>query len=103
MENPKGGQSDVFIKKDPLTRLLKSDLWAGGQTGLGFFYDNSAFFTDLDTAFAAKAFIRIDGYGFVVFHFKNLNRANIYAFFAACAFFFVYDNIKSHYKSLLSN
>jgi hypothetical protein len=103
MENPKGGQSDVFITKDPLTRGVECNHWQGVKTGLSLFHGNRSFFTDLDTAFAAKAFIRIHGYGFVVFHFKNFNRANVYAFFAACAFFFVYDNIKSHYKSLLSN
>jgi hypothetical protein len=103
MENPKGGQSDVFIKKDPLPRLPKSDLWTGGQTGLGFLYDNSAFFTDLDTAFATQTFFGIDGYGFAILHFKDFNRANIYTFFAASAFFFVDDRIKSHYICLLSN
>jgi hypothetical protein len=103
MESPKGEQSDVFIKKDPLARDVELNHWSEGQNDLSLFYGNGGFFTDLYTAFAAKAFIRIHGHGFVVFHFKNLNRANIYAFFTACAFFFVYDNIKSHYKSLLSN
>jgi hypothetical protein len=91
-------------KKNPLTGVNKSDHRTGGsQTGLNFFNGNSAFFTDLDAAFAAQAFFGIDGYGFAVLHFKDFNRANIHAFFAASAFFFVDDRIKSHYIGLLSN
>jgi hypothetical protein len=90
-------------KKDPLAGVPKSDHRTGSQTGLNFFNDNSAFFTDLDAAFAAQTFFGIDGYGFAVLHFKDFNRANIHAFFAASAFFFVDDRIKSHYIRLLSN
>jgi len=103
MENPKNEQCGISIKKTPCPGLRNATMDQRVKTGLSLFYGNRAFFTDLDTAFAAKAFIPIHGYRLFVFHLKNFNRANIYTFFAACAFFFINDNIKSHYKSLLSN
>jgi hypothetical protein len=55
---------------------------------------------NLDAAFASKAFFRVCRHGFSIAHLENLDRADVYAFFAANAFFFVDGGIKSH--SLIS-
>jgi hypothetical protein len=61
MENLKGRQSDVSIKNDPLTRLWNATIGQRVKMILSLFYGNRGFFTDLDTAFAAQAFILIHG------------------------------------------
>jgi len=58
------------------------------------------FRANLDAAFASKAFFRVCRNGFSIAHLKNLDRADVYAFFAANAFLFVHSGIKSH--SLIS-
>jgi hypothetical protein len=54
------------------------------------FGDSDRFFrTNFNTSFAAKTFIHIDWIGFAVYHFKNLGRTGVYAFFITITFIFV--------------
>jgi hypothetical protein len=69
---------------------------------LSFFYDNCAFFTDFNAAFASEAFLGIHWHGFSILHLKYFNRTYIYAFFTTGTFFFINDGIESHYENLLS-
>jgi len=69
---------------------------------LSLFDSDGAFFTNFNTAFAAKALIRIDRFGFAVYQFEYFDRTNVYALFTTDTFVFVHDGIKSHFIRLLS-
>jgi hypothetical protein len=66
----------------------------GGESG--FLDGDGAGFTYLDAALTAKALFRVYGAGFIIHHFKHLNRANVHALLAALALVGVYNWIESH-------
>jgi len=66
------------------------------KRGLGLFDGDRVFGADLDAALASEAFLSVRREGFPVPHLKYLDRADVHAFFAANAFFFVDGGVKSH-------
>jgi hypothetical protein len=66
------------------------------MVGLSLFDGDGVFFANLDTAFTAKALFSIHRRGLAVYHFKNLDRADIDAFFTSYAFFLINRGDKSH-------
>jgi hypothetical protein len=68
----------------------------------GLFYRNGILFAYFNAAFTAETFFSIHGNGFPVLHLKYLDRANVYALFASCTFFFVNCGRKGHNRFLLS-
>jgi len=68
------------------------------NTLLDFFDCDRVYFANFHAAFAAQAFFRIHHDGFSVSKLEHLNRAYIDALFAAHAFFFINNRIKSHLK-----
>jgi len=65
---------------------------------LDFFDCDRVYFANFHAAFAAQAFFRIHDDGFSVPKLEHFNRAYIDALFAAHAFFFINNRIKSHLK-----
>jgi hypothetical protein len=102
MTTGKGKTATIDRRVSPARPLYKAAGETDGNRILNFFDGNGAGFTDFNTAFAAKAFFRIDRNGFSVLYFKNFHRANINAFFASFALFGINNRIKSHFFKLLS-
>jgi hypothetical protein len=63
------------------------------KPSLVFHQHDGVFFTDLDTAFAVDAFVRLDHFRFVILHLEHILRTVVYTFFTANTFFFVNDRV----------
>jgi hypothetical protein len=68
-----------------------------GLDRLGLFYGDGTLFTDFNAAFASETLFSIHWFGFTVFHFEDLHRANIHTLFATDTFLFVHNGIKRHF------
>jgi hypothetical protein len=61
------------------------------EMDLCFFHGNGLCLTNLDATFTSQALFCVDRFGLLIFEFKNLDRANLYAFSATGAFVFVHS------------